>query len=538
MRQRLRFSLGWTEILGTVLLGLYLALSGLSRSFVYGQGHLERPIVVVVGLLLVAFLVYGFVVVRVLKQPGNVRLGSVLLFAVLFRLAFLPSNLIQEDDVYRYIWDGQVVLQGISPYRYAPATIRAFEPSPDGVTTTERIELATLHRLSTHRPSSVALGTLLHDEQSRWLVTRINHPEVPTIYPPVAQAVFAVSQAIVPWSPRGIRVVLLIFDGLCIMLLIAILKRLALHPSRVLIYAWSPLVLKEFANSAHMDTIPMAAVLLCMLMVLKRRWTWAAVILALGVASKYYPLALVPVVGQRLWREGRRVALMGFAVFVATLGVCFAPFFGEGFSVFRGLGTYARSWELNAGLFAGLEWGIAAFVGDHAPVVARMTVMVLFIVALVWVLRWQRGSRDPLVVTKRCFLLIGILFLLSPVQNPWYLCWVVPLLCVHPSRPWILLTGLIPLYYLGFFVEYHYPEPRASALWTIIKIVEYAPFYVFMMWEMWCRRRGRPLVGVGAPVSVFEERFSRDRNKQVGLAQPPRGSENQGKPGTVYPFRR
>ena len=102
---------------------------------------------------------------------------------------------------------------------------------------------------------------------------------------------------------------------------------------------------------------------------------------------------------------------------------------------------------------------------------------------MLWVARWQGRSAEPRVVTQRMLLLTGILFLLSPVGDPWYLCWVVPFLCLHPWRPWILLTGLIPLYYLGFFVEYHFPGPQGTRVWTIIKLIEYVPFYGLLLWE-------------------------------------------------------
>lgn len=117
--RRLAQRIGGVEVLGLILTGLFLALSGLSHRFVYGQGHLERPILAVAVWLLAAFIIYGMAVWIVLRRPQAVRLSTVLLFAVLFRLVLLGSNVIQEDDLYRYVWDGQISLQGVSPYRCA-----------------------------------------------------------------------------------------------------------------------------------------------------------------------------------------------------------------------------------------------------------------------------------------------------------------------------------------------------------------------------------------------------------------------------------
>jgi len=479
--RQLAQSIGRVEVLGVILTGLFLILSGLSHQFVYGQGHLERPILAVVAWLLAAFLIYGMAVWIVLRRPQAVRLSTVLLFAVLFRLMLLGSNVIQEDDLYRYVWDGQVSLQGVSPYRYAPT--EAGTP-PSGVadgSAEERsprpadipVELAALRDVASSHPG---------------IVTRVNHPGVPTIYPPVAQAVFALTQWAVPWSLRGVRVMSVVFDGLCVLLVIAILRQLALPLSRVLIYAWSPLVLKEFANSGHMDTIAMTMVLLSLLLLLRRRWSWAGATLALAVASKYYPLVLAPVIGQRVWQERRGVFHRWAVAFLGTLALCFAPLIGDELRVFRGLGIYAGTWELNAGLFGVVQNFARIVAGDVAPYATRLLLSGLIIAALVWSLRRPPAVRDDIGLLARCVFVIGVLFLLSPVQTPWYLCWLVPLLCVVPSRAWLLLSGLILCYYLGFFVEYHYPEPQRSIFWNAVKALEYAPFFGLVLWQ-WVRQR-------------------------------------------------
>ena len=95
------------------------------------------------------------------------RLGMshVLLGAVLFRLVMLVSEIHFSDDVWRYLWDGHVQTWGINPYQHAPADF--------------------------------ALTGLRTDF---W--PRINHPEVPSIYPHAAQLVFGVCAAAGGGSPR------------------------------------------------------------------------------------------------------------------------------------------------------------------------------------------------------------------------------------------------------------------------------------------------------------------------------------------------
>lgn len=78
-----------------------------------------------------------------------------------------------ENDLYRYVWDGNVSAVGVSPYRYSPQqVIRAQlnDPLDD--------DLTRLVRLRQERPGL------------QELLEQVNQPELPTIYPPVSQWAF------------------------------------------------------------------------------------------------------------------------------------------------------------------------------------------------------------------------------------------------------------------------------------------------------------------------------------------------------------
>ncbi|HNC73376.1 MAG TPA: hypothetical protein PK362_00620, partial [Elusimicrobiota bacterium] len=106
-----------------------------------------------------AFFLYLPAVRRTLKRPQS--LGLILAAGVLFRLTAFLSPPSLSDDIYRYLWDGRVQAAGHNPYRFAP----------------DAPELASL-RNAEH--------------------TGINHKSVPTIYPPLAQAVFRLAVALSP----------------------------------------------------------------------------------------------------------------------------------------------------------------------------------------------------------------------------------------------------------------------------------------------------------------------------------------------------
>ena len=88
-------------------------------------------------------------------------------------------------------------------------------------------------------------------------------------------------------------------------------------------------------------------------------------------------------------------------------------------------------------------------------------------------------------------LLLGLLFLLSPVANPWYFVGLVPFLSIFPLRSWLLLSGLLSLYYVSFYFLYR------GRLETFHVWLEYVPFYGMLAWEWWQGEYGKGRHGVG-----------------------------------------
>ena len=88
-----------------------------------------------------------------------------------------------SDDLYRYLWDGRVQLHGVHPYA--------------------------------HAPEDQALAGL-RDEH--W--ERVNHPEVKTIYPPLAQGTFLVLAA-VGAGPLGVKLTMGLLDFGVVLALLA-----------------------------------------------------------------------------------------------------------------------------------------------------------------------------------------------------------------------------------------------------------------------------------------------------------------------------
>jgi glycosyl transferase family 87 len=460
-------------LLGTLSLLVYGGIAWLSQEFVYGQGHAQRPILSFVGLYIGAWL-FSMLAFRQVRQWSCRRLDVWLLivFACSFRLVLLFSHPIQEDDFYRYLWDGKVLMNELNPYRVAPLRVLNFTKGlgPLAESPVPAADDEDLPRLAT---------ILVQDGKFGLILSRVNHPAVPTIYPPLAQAVFGLSALAAPGNLLALRLVFLGFDLAICGLIVAVLGHLGLNRLLVLVYAWSPLVIKETINSSHYDVVPTFFLVLALLLYVKERVLLAYLSVALAILGKIYPLLLLPIfVWKTVVTHGRSQALLGLGLVIGVIVLGYAPFVDAGPMLWRGTLAFVESWQTNSLLFPLLQWS----VGNRW--VANSVVALLLGCSLLRLLLRHdvRDDREFLWVN---FFALGLLFLCSPAGNPWYFLWLVPFLCIFPQRSWLLLSGSLGLYYLWFYCLYH----GAAETFRWILWLEYLPFYGMLLWE-WYASRG------------------------------------------------
>ncbi len=379
------------------------------------------------------FVIYGVLVWKLLDgkklEPSTFWLSIGL--AVAFRLILLPGELILENDIYRYLWDGHTSLQGINPFQYAPDDANT-EPYRTGY----------------------------------W--ASINFPYVPTIYPPTLQFLFMATQLVFPASIVGMKFVLILFDLGTIVLLYFLLKNLTLPKEWCLIYAWSPLVMKEIANSGHADSVTAFLLTATLLLLTHKRILFSAVVMAMCVLTKFFGILLIPLLFRWWWWKG-------YAVFAVTVFLMYIPFYDPGINPFEGFITFSEEWRFNAGLFMLVENLLFQSRVAGYFEAEKVTRYLMFCV-IVGVVVWQsiRVYFHPInqSLIKGVFVVLGALLLCSPVINVWYLVWIVPILCVNPNRPWLLFTALVFLSYT-YYYEYLFYD------W--VKLVEFGVLFLVLL---------------------------------------------------------
>ena len=366
------------------------------------------------------------------RADSGRALATILIVGLVMRLLLLPGTPV-STDIFRYVWDGRVQGAGINPYL--------------------------------HLPADTAL-TALRDGTIYPYINRADY--APTIYPPTSQIVFYLVTRISE-APVFMKIAMVAFEGLAVWAILQLLAARGLPRSRVLLYAWHPLPLWEFARSGHIDIVAIAFLLLAFLAIERRSPLLAGVALGTGVLVKYFPVVTGPALYKR-WDWRLPVA------FAATIAVLYLPYLGAGAKVFGFLGRYVseEGFDQGSGIFLWQLLGaIVPLHGQALPFYFPAAAVVMAALALFVVVKEQRPGAD---LAGAMLLAVSFTMLFSP-HYAWYFAWLVPFLCFYSVVGVVYLTCAASFLYFA-----HWPP----SVWD--GLVIYGPCVLLLIAEFAFRR--------------------------------------------------
>ncbi|MBV1878223.1 MAG: hypothetical protein KUG79_11325 [Pseudomonadales bacterium] len=365
-------------------------------------------------------------------------------WAIIFRLIGITSMPILEDDFYRYLWDGFLFAQAGSPYGVAPDAFFADESIPS---------------------------------LFQQVLDGINNPDIATIYGPVMQLSFLLAYFLTPGEVFGLQ---LIYAGIDI-LLILLLAKLIPNPGNryaLILYAWSPLIVKEFAFTAHPDVVGVLFLMLSFFCLQRQQQKLALVLLGVSICAKIFAILLAPFV---LIRCRARY----WVYLPLTIAVFYLPFIWQTQADLAGLLVFANDWQFNSSVYALINIWLSS---DLSKLVCLL-IFGSFYAAYGWHFLQDKKNLMP-----RGDWIFAIFFLIAPVVNAWYLIWLLAFATIFPSRwAWTASITVLLSYLTGFSLGIETLALYQQPLWAIM--LEYGLVGLALCFDLYAHAKKMPIAG-------------------------------------------
>ena len=375
---------------------------------------------------------------------------------ILFRVLLLFGLPFWSQDFYRFIWDGRLILAGISPYEHLPNDI---------IQSTSIFQADELFN---------KMGSLSAQHYSN--------------YPPINQLFFAIASF---FGSKSIFVTALILKISVIFGDIGmyhfgkkILVLLNQNPRKIFLYFLNPLIIIELTGNLHFEGVMMCFFVMGLYYFFKEKWMFFVVFISLSISTKLLPLLLLPFLFQRL---RFKKSLFFYSAILALNILFFLPFLSNRLihNYTDSIALWFVTFEFNASfyyIFREIGYYVKGYnaIGTIGKIIPLISISVLLYFALV-----QRNIEKKSLLANGLFALT-IYFLLSTTVHPWYIVSLVVLTLFTNYKYPIVWSYLVVLSYFA----YSQSDFKES---YILLSIEYLLVIGFFIYEVFFNRIEMPI---------------------------------------------
>ena len=372
------------------------------------------------------------------------------IIALLFRLCFLASTPVLSDDYFRFIWDGRILSSGNNPYLILPQDLSA-----------EELEIIN--------------NVDLQDEVYKGL----NSKQYYSVYPPINQLLFAIPAILgnnnVKLEIILLRLLIIAFEVGTFFLLFKLLKHYNQNPSKLLIYAFNPLVIVELTGNLHFEGVVLFFGLLAVWFWIRHLKILSPIALSIAIGVKLIPLMLLPILLRKIRLSS---AFLYGGTVLGLVVLYFFPFLNDklisNFS--SSIDLYFRNFEFNASIFYLVRAG-GYYLVDYDIIQKAgpiLSIIVLFTIVGIS-LQQKLFSKN---VLEKALILLTIYYLFATTVHPWYITTLVGLSVFVNYRYAIIWSYLVILSYS------HYWNGEFQENYLLI-FIEYLLLFSVILIDVW-----------------------------------------------------
>jgi alpha-1,6-mannosyltransferase len=355
-----------------------------------------------------------------------------------------------SDDVFRFMWDGNLIVDGISPYRYLPSDF---------------IKLADV------------------DIWYSATFSKLNSPNYYSIYPLVDQFIYFLSALA---SRVGLPFHIVMKAIFIVIHIGGFFSAKALfNKSKISLYLYylNPLVLVEGIGNLHAEIVMIGFFSMALGMLNQNRWYLGMFLFVLTIHTKLTPLMLLPFIFLFLYKKEKYQVII-WTLILILLG--FVPLlFDKDFSSFMtSIDLYFRKFEFNGGIYNMIKIGCTLILGYNpinivGPLMAGGLLFFcgyqfnMFFRHLSKVGNLHNISIVEVILGWASPVLI-VHMLLSTTIHPWY---IIPLLFINIYRQDFYLICWSYLVILSYISYSHYNNFEIN----VLIVLEYIVLFVAMV---------------------------------------------------------
>lgn len=328
-----------------------------------------------------------------------------------------------SPDVYRFLWDGELVTLGIHPYSAIPNELMQMDS----------------------RVYESEYMTSLYSQ-----ITELSQRNY-SIYPSVNQFYFLITALISDnlfVSLIVLRILMLLTLLIGVKYFFKILEILSIPVNNSVLLLLNPILIVEVIGNFHFEGIMLSWLMIGIYFMLKHKWLKSSLFWAITINIKLTPLILLPfLIRFRSFKVSFKFYVTTFVFSGALLIIYLWPsVFGN---FMQSIELYFDNFEFNAGIFYLIKWITSFFIEGNPTLIVGPVLSIIAFLAIVFIALYKPINSKKEWLNRMMWGYV-VYLLLATTVHPWYV--ILPLgLAAFSANLGVLFWSYLIMLSYGFY---------------------------------------------------------------------------------------